>query len=426
MVDFRPFEARNRPIGHQLVDLVTNTTEQCLVGAMLQSVRDPVRHVDRVRGVAAAGGHGRGADADPGGDEGRALLVGYGVLVDGNTSPPEDRFCLLAGVVAIREVEQHQVVVGAAGDEVEAPIHEHARHHLGIGEHLLLVDLESRLERLVERHRLAGDDVHERTTLGTREDRRVVGLDPLAAASEAETTTRTPQGLVCGGRDVVAVLERRRMQPSGDQPRNVSHVVDQDGTDLVGNGPEAGKVPGARIGGSTGHDELRALAQGDRADLVHVDVAGLVDAVVDGPVELAGAVGGGSMGEVSPIREVQPHQRVARLEGGEVQRQVGVGTGVRLHVYPPVGVGQTEQLKGAGAGQLLDLVDDLAAAVVALTGETLSVLVGEHAADDREHARRDVVLRSDELEVVALALFFRRDQRSNGRISDQVTHERSM
>ena len=59
---------------------------------------------------------------------------------------------------------------------------------------------------------------------------------------------------------------------------------------------------------------------------------------------------------------------------------------------------------GAVDGQLLDDVDELAAAVVAPARVALGVLVGEDRALRLEHGAADDVLRRDQLEVVLLAL----------------------
>ena len=72
---------------------------------------------------------------------------------------------------------------------------------------------------------------------------------------------------------------------------------------------------------------------------------------------------------------------------------------MRLHV----GVVGAEQGLGALDGQLLGLVHVLAAAVVALAGVALGVLVGQHRALRLQHARAGVVLRGDQLDVLFLA-----------------------
>ena len=68
-----------------------------------------------------------------------------------------------------------------------------------------------------------------------------------------------------------------------------------------------------------------------------------------------------------------PEDRVAGLQRGEEHGLVGLRAGVRLHVG---GLG-VEQLLGALDRDLLDDVDELAAAVVALARIALGVLVGE-------------------------------------------------
>ena len=63
-----------------------------------------------------------------------------------------------------------------------------------------------------------------------------------------------------------------------------------------------------------------------------------------------------------------------------------------------------EELLGAVDRELLGDVDPLAAAVVALAGQPLGVLVREHGAGRLEDRARDEVLRGDHLERVLLAL----------------------
>ena len=67
------------------------------------------------------------------------------------------------------------------------------------------------------------------------------------------------------------------------------------------------------------------------------------------------------MGQVAAVVEPHGQDGVARLEQRLVDGQVGVGPGVGLHV----GVVGPEEGGGPVAGQVLDLVDDLVAAVVA-------------------------------------------------------------
>ncbi|MNN47594.1 hypothetical protein D3C81_1620220 [compost metagenome] len=104
------------------------------------------------------------------------------------------------------------------------------------------------------------------------------------------------------------------------------------------------------------------------------------------------------MGQVAAVGQAHAEDGVAGIQQGEVDRRVGRGAGVRLDV----GVVGAEQLFGAVDGDLLDLVDVLAAAVVALARIALGVLVGQPAALGLHDTLAGVVLRGDQLEVVFL------------------------
>ncbi len=87
-------------------------------------------------------------------------------------------------------------------------------------------------------------------------------------------------------------------------------------------------------------------------------------------------------------------------ERREVDRHVRLRARVRLDVR----VLRAEERLRAIDRELLDLVDDLAAAVVAATRIALGVLVRRDASDRLEHRRPREVLRRDQLDLAALAL----------------------
>ena len=93
----------------------------------------------------------------------------------------------------------------------------------------------------------------------------------------------------------------------------------------------------------------------------------LAHAVRDDLVRLAGEIQLVAVREVAAVRQVQPHDGVARLQHRRVGRLVGLRAGVRLHVD----VLRAEQLLGALARQVLDDVGELAAAVIALCRDSL-------------------------------------------------------
>ncbi len=106
------------------------------------------------------------------------------------------------------------------------------------------------------------------------------------------------------------------------------------------------------------------------------------------------------MGQVAAVRQAHAQHGIAGLEQRQIDRCVGLTAGVWLNV----GVVGTKQLSGAVDGQLLDLVDVLATAVVTLAGIALCVLVGQTAALRLHHAFAGVVLRGDQLDMVFLTL----------------------
>ena len=91
-----------------------------------------------------------------------------------------------------------------------------------------------------------------------------------------------------------------------------------------------------------------------------------------------------AVGEVAALVERHAQHGVAGLE----QREIGGGVGLRAGVRLDVGVLGAEELLGAVDGEPLDLVHDLAAAVVALAGQPLGVLVGHDVGHRLQRRRR--------------------------------------
>jgi hypothetical protein len=352
--------------------------------------------------LQAAGGQRRRAHPQAAGDHRRARVERDSVAVDRDADLVQTVLRLAAVELRLAEIDEHEVHVGAAGE------HGHPvaglpellgqrpgavqRAPLALAERLALGDL--------QRHRLAGDDMLERAALLAREHRRVDLLRQLLDA-EDHPAARAAQRLVDRRRHHVGVRDGVRVQAGGHQPGEVRHVDDEQGADLVGDLPEAGEVELARVGRPAGQDDLRAALAGDARHLVHVDPIGLGRDLVGGDVvQPARHVELHAVGQVAAVGQREPHDRLAGLQQRVVDRRVGLGAGVRLHV----GVLGPEQRLGPIDGQLLDDVDVLAPAVVAAARVALRVLVGQHAALALEHRHRHEVLRRDHLERALLAL----------------------
>ena len=205
-----------------------------------------------------------------------------------------------------------------------------------------------------------------------------------------------------GGGDHVGERNWVRVHASGNQAGNVGHVDEQVGTDLVGDGAEAGEVQNLRVGREAGNDHLRLVLDGQALDFVVVDQAVGVDAVLDGVVQLARRAHGSTVGQVATVRQAHAQDGVTGRQQGQVDGSVGLGTGVRLDV----GIVGAEQLLGTVDGQLLDHVDVFAATVVALAWVAFGVLVGQDRALGFHDCRAGVVFRSDQLDMLFLAQSF--------------------
>jgi hypothetical protein len=129
-----------------------------------------------------------------------------------------------------------------------------------------------------------------RAALGAGEDRLVEPLRVLGLA-QGHRAARTPERLVRGRGDDVGVGDRRGVHAAGHQTGDVGHVDHEDGPDFAGDFSEAGEIDQARVGGVTGHDDLRPMLPGKARDLGEVDHLGFaVHGVGDEAVQLAGEV----------------------------------------------------------------------------------------------------------------------------------------
>ena len=194
--------------------------------------------------------------------------------------------------------------------------------------------------------------------------------------------------------------QRTRIDTGRDQAGDMRHVDEQIGADLVGDRAHARPVDDLRIRRESANDHLRLVLEREALDFVVVDQAMFVHAVLHGVEDLAAEVHLRAVGQMPAVRQRHAEDRVARFEQGEIHRLIGLRTRVRLHV----GVVCAEQLLDALDRQFFGNVHEFAAAVVALAGIAFGVFVGQHRTLRLEHARTGIVFRSDQFDMIFLAL----------------------
>ncbi len=116
---------------------------------------------------------------------------------------------------------------------------------------------------------------------------------------------------------------------------------------------------------------------------------------------LAAEVDGRAVSQVAAMGEVHAQHAITDVEHGHVSGHVGLRAGMGLDVDV---LRAREERKRALLGESLGVVDELAAAVVALAGQALGVLVGQPRALRLEYGREGVVLAGDQLDLPALAV----------------------
>ena len=211
----------------------------------------------------AAGSYGRRPNADAAGHERRLVVERHHVFVDGDVGPHQRILSQLATDALRTQVNQHEVVVGAARNNVVAQAHKAGRQRLGVAGYLLGVGLEIVGERLAEGHSLGRNYVLERPALGAGEHARIEqrrhgpdftfrgfqaeGVVEILAQHD-EAAARAAQGFVGRRRHDVAVLKRRVQQARGDEGRGVRDVGQQQGPHFVGGFAQGLVVPVAGVG----------------------------------------------------------------------------------------------------------------------------------------------------------------------------------
>ena len=189
------------------------------------------------------------------------------------------------------------------------------------------------------------------------------------------------------------------VKPSRHQSGDVGHIHHEVCAYGVRHFPESGKVDDPGIGGGTGNNDFGTALSGGFQQGVVVDGLVLPQTIGHDMEIFSGDIYGAAVAQVAAVCQIHAKNSIAGLRQSEECRQIGVGTGMGLDV----GIVAAEQLTGSLSRQLLRHVHCIAAAVVAVAGIALGILIGK-AGTHRQHDRgTDNVFRSNQLNIALLA-----------------------
>ena len=206
-------------------------------------------------------------------DHRRARVERHRVAVDGDADVVQAVLGLLAVELGVAQVDEHEVHVGAAGEDVDA-----------------VAGARAAPRRPPWRRRRCAPGARGRAP--TAAILSATALPAITCSSgppcwpgktaeliflaySSRQRIRPPRAPPSVLWIVVVTTSayghRVRVQPGGDEAGEVRHVDHQQRADLVGDRAEALEVEEARVGRPAGEQQLRPALLGDPLDLVHVD-----------------------------------------------------------------------------------------------------------------------------------------------------------
>ena len=212
----------------------------------------------------------------------------------------------------------------------------------------------------------------------------------------------------------VRILERVIQQTGSNQTGRVRHVHHKNGAYLVCYATDTSVVPLAAVSTRAGNDEFGLMRASFELEVIVIHATRFFVEVIAYSVEhQTGEINGRTMTEVTAVTEVKTHEGIAGFEASHEHRHVRLRAAVRLHIH----ILRVVELLQALAGDVLGDIDNLATAVVAVTGVTLGVLVGQHAAHRFQYLVADEVLARDQFNSFGLTLPLTADDVKNLNVS---------
>ena len=131
---------------------------------------------------------------------------------------------LLAGHIGADQAQQTQVVIRAAGHQVQPTVGKSLRQCFGVVDHPLLVGFEFRLQRLAKAHALAAIMCISGPPWVPGEYGGIQLFDQIGIVAQDQAAPRTAQGLMGSGGHHIGARHRALVQARCHQAGNVGHI----------------------------------------------------------------------------------------------------------------------------------------------------------------------------------------------------------
>ena len=240
-----------------------------------------------------------------------------------------------SGQVKWCQVYQHQMVVCTIGYDLDATVLQTVAQCLCVIYNTLLICLEAVLQCLFEAYGFCCDDMHQRSTLNTREygfvEVEVIFLHGFFGYQD-HTASRSAQCFVCRSGNDVCIVDRAWMKSCCHQTCDMCHIYHQICTAFVCDLTETWKINGSRISTCTGNDHFRFALHRDLFYFVIINESFVVNSIRYDVEISTGKVDRASVCQMSAVIQVHTHHSVTRLKQCKLYCHVCLCTGVRLYV----------------------------------------------------------------------------------------------
>jgi len=123
------------------------------------------------------------------------------------------------------------------------------------------------------------------------------------------------------------------MNASRHQTGNMSHINHKEGTNLICDLPESGKINKSRIGAGTGHNHLGLVLKGELFNLIHVDLFSItINPIRNKIKKLSGKVDPAAMGQMTTMGQIHPQNLISWFQGSKIDGHIGLRSGMWLNI----------------------------------------------------------------------------------------------